>query len=170
MTDPIREMFRYHTWATLKLIDHCAALPPGRLDETIPGTMGTIHDTLVHLIVSDAGYLARMHADAAVRITDADDLPLADLRAHFVDRSNRWEAVLDDLDAFDPMIPAREDHPDLPHVRDLLLVQAIHHGNDHRTHICSILGAKGLDVPETDAWMYWFETRRIALLDHPDQR
>jgi uncharacterized damage-inducible protein DinB len=163
MTDPLREMFRYHTWATLKLLDYCAALPPERLDESTPGTMGTVNDTFVHLISADSGYLARLSEGEFRRIPDPASLSLADLRAQFVERSKGWESVLGRLDEFDPTLPAGEDHPDVPHVRDLLLGQAIHHGNDHRTHICSVLGANGLEPPEIDVWMYWFETRQIPL-------
>ena len=36
----------------------------------------------------------------------------------------------------------------------ILLVQAIHHGNDHRTHICTVLSSHGVSVPEMDVWAY----------------
>jgi len=163
MNESLREMFRYHTWATLKLLDHCAALSPEQLDETTPGTMGSIRDTFAHLIGADAGYQARMRGDSSLRIADAHERPLNELRGIFVERSTGWEDVIDHLDEYDPLLAAAGDHPDVPHVRDLLLTQAIHHGNDHRTHICTILGAHGHVVPETDAWMYWFETRNVPL-------
>jgi uncharacterized damage-inducible protein DinB len=41
----------------------------------------------------------------------------------------------------------------------MLLIQAIHHGNDHRTQICSTLGALGEEVPELDGWRFWVEGR-----------
>lgn len=36
--DTLRELFRYHTWATLTLIDHCTGLPAEALCESAPGT------------------------------------------------------------------------------------------------------------------------------------
>jgi hypothetical protein len=36
----------------------------------------------------------------------------------------------------------------------ILLVQAIHHANDHRTHICTVLGSHGIPLPEMDVWAY----------------
>ena len=155
MADALREMFQYHTWATLTLLDYCATLPPAQLDDTAPGTMGSIYETLAHMIASDAGYFARMTGDDSVRIRDAETLSLADLRARFVVQSKRWESALDQLDQFDPTIPEEEDYPETPHATNLLLTQAIHHGNDHRTHICTILGANGLDVPWMDVWSHW---------------
>ena len=34
------------------------------------------------------------------------------------------------------------------------IVQAIHHGNDHRTHICTILGQNGIDYGDLDVWAF----------------
>ena len=42
----------------------------------------------------------------------------------------------------------------------LLLNQALHHGNDHRTQVCSTLGALGLEVPDIDVWTYFDRARR----------
>jgi hypothetical protein len=36
--------------------------------------------------------------------------------------------------------------------------QAIHHAADHRSHVLSILGALGLEVPELDIWDYAYES------------
>jgi hypothetical protein len=52
-------------------------------------------------------------------------------------------------------IRGKDDYPDTDGAEGLLLVQAVHHGNDHRTQICSTLGALGLEVPELDGWEYW---------------
>ncbi len=155
MTEPMRDMFRYHTWATLKLLDYCVTLPSETLDETAPGTMGTIRETFTHLISSDAGYQARMRSDPSLRIQNRESLSLAELREIFVERSKGWEMVLDHLDAYDPAIEAHDDYPEIVHARNLLLTQALHHGNDHRTHICSVLGAHGFETPWMDAWAFW---------------
>jgi hypothetical protein len=36
----------------------------------------------------------------------------------------------------------------------VVLVQAMHHGNDHRTHICTILGAHDIPYGDMDVWAY----------------
>jgi hypothetical protein len=38
--------------------------------------------------------------------------------------------------------------------QSLIVVQAIHHGNDHRTHIYTILGSHGIPFEEIDVWGY----------------
>jgi hypothetical protein len=36
----------------------------------------------------------------------------------------------------------------------VVLIQALHHGNDHRTHICTILGHNGLTYGDMDVWAF----------------
>jgi hypothetical protein len=42
----------------------------------------------------------------------------------------------------------------------VFLTQAIHHANEHRAHVCSALGAIGIEPPETSAWEYSTVTGR----------
>jgi len=160
--DPLRTMFRHHIWATRGLIDHCAGLPPERLQESVPGTMGTIHATLVHLVAADQRYLGRLtseQADARVHESQEPAPAPAELRSAFAAQAKRWEAVLDRVDELDVTIPAQGDWPETPHAEDLLMLQAIYHGNDHRTQICTILGAHGFEVPDVAGWAYWASLR-----------
>jgi hypothetical protein len=34
------------------------------------------------------------------------------------------------------------------------MAQALHHADDHRSHVLSILGAHGLEAPRLDVWAY----------------
>jgi uncharacterized damage-inducible protein DinB len=157
--DPLRTMFRHHRWATLKLIDHCANLRPEQLAETVPGTYGSIMDTLVHLVGADQRYLSRMDGlPAQPRIHETETATLADLRAAIEAQAARWEAVMDRAPELDVTIPGNEEWPTVHHAENLLFLQAIHHGNDHRTHVCTVLGAHGLEVPDLDGWAYWPDT------------
>ena len=62
-------------------------------------------------------------------------------------------------DVLRALITGREDYPEVPRAEGLLLAQAIHHGDDHRTLICSTLGALSLEVPDLDVWTFWAEQR-----------
>jgi hypothetical protein len=44
------------------------------------------------------------------------------------------------------------------------MAQAIHHADDHRSQVLSILGARGLDVPDLDVWKY---AESAGLLQEP---
>ena len=69
-----------HVWATLRLVDACLALSPQQLETTVPGTYGSILDTLRHCIGSDAWDLCVATGDRASLI-DEDDMYPSELRA-----------------------------------------------------------------------------------------
>jgi uncharacterized damage-inducible protein DinB len=157
--EPLREMFRHHAWATLKLIDACMKLPAESLLVTAPGTYGPIHNTLVHLVGADQRYLKRLTGKLPESPLREGELPtLADLRTRFEANGPRWEALLDGVDELDVTIEAHGNWPETRHAENLMLVQAINHGNDHRTHICSVLTVLGVEAPDLDGWTYWAET------------
>jgi uncharacterized damage-inducible protein DinB len=162
--DPLHELFRHHAWATLTLIDHCIGLPPELLHQAVPGTYGPILNTLVHLVGADQRYLDGLTGEPPVSpIRQGELLPLADLRRRFEAQTHRWEAVLDRVEELDVTLPARGSWAETPHAQNLLLLQAIHHGNDHRTHICTALSVLGLEPPDIDGWSYWDVTHQSGV-------
>lgn len=156
-SDVLRAMFDHHRWATEGLIDHLAGLPPERLDQAIPGTYGSILQTLTHLVDGDDRYLIRLRDPSPAGFVDRDAVPLEQLRVDARAHARRWQQALDELDegTLDAAIVGREGYPDTQPAEALLMLQAIHHGNDHRTQICSTLGALGEKVPDLDGWDYW---------------
>ncbi len=154
--DTTREMFRYHTWATLTLIDHCRGLPPEALHETAPGTAGTVLAMLVHLVAAEQRYLSRLPVEQPSRpIREGMEPALADLRSIFEEQAKLWEALLDRGSEPNVTMPADRGWPDTPHAETLLFLQCLHHGNDHRTHIGAVLGSHGREAPDIDGWEYW---------------
>jgi uncharacterized damage-inducible protein DinB len=162
----LREMFRYKTWATLRLIEHCEDLNDEDLDATTPGTYGTIRETLHHLVDAEEGYLSILTRDrfpsqaaAGAFVRPADRLPdgpvpLAELAERVRRMGPHWEAMAQDAD-----LPGRDvtttDGYHLPAA--VILAQTIQHAGDHRSHVMSILGARGLELPgpnDLDAWGY----------------
>ena len=161
--DPLRTFFQHHAWANLRLIDHCARLPAETLELTVPGTRGTIMITLVHLVGADQRYLRRMDGqEAGIRIHESESPSLADVRAAAELQAARWEALVERAPELDVTMGAQGEFPEVLHAEDLLFLQAIHHGNEHRAHVCTILGATGLEAPDVSGWLYWLEERAPA--------
>jgi len=52
-SDVLRSMFEHHLWATEVLIEHLEGLPAGQLDASVPGTFGSMIDTLTHMVDAD---------------------------------------------------------------------------------------------------------------------
>ena len=49
----------------------------------------------------------------------------------------------------------------------IFITQLLHHANEHRAHICTILGALGHEPPDVSAWGYAMATGRSWLTSAP---
>ena len=151
------ELFRFNSWANLTLIDFCAALSSGALGSTAPGTYGSIIDTLRHISGGEERYLLFLHGSSerpAVMEKDLLDLPA--LRHEAEGHAERWTAFLATEPDIDKIVRRTrlDGRVDAVPVKTLL-VQAIHHGNDHRTQICTVIGSLGLEIPDLSAWTFY---------------
>jgi len=147
------ELFRHKTWATLKVIEFCQGLPAEHLEATLPGTYGSVRATLVHLANAETNYQARLLGQPMPEpIEPGADLAVVAERLRAL--APVWERLLQD-----PELPDREiGGGRLGTALGVApLAQAIHHADAHRTHVLSILGARGLEVPEPDLWAYGSE-------------
>jgi uncharacterized damage-inducible protein DinB len=154
--EPLRELFRHHAWATVALLDYCALLPERHLVTPAPRAYGPIGATMQHLVAADVRYLERLDGVAGRKpVRESLPLGLGDLRERFLVHAEGWEKVLDSLGSLDVLLKGRGREKDIPHATNLLVGQAIHHGNDHRTQVYSTLIERGLNPPEVDFWNYW---------------
>jgi uncharacterized damage-inducible protein DinB len=162
MNGALLEMFRHKTWATLRLLDYCQGLADEHLDAAIPGTYGTIRDTVRHLVDAEEGYFSILTRErfptkeAAAAFAFPDPLPdgpvpLDELAQRIRRLGPRWEALVADTDLPDRDVTTTDGFR-VPGA--VPMAQAIHHADDHRTQILSILGARGLPVPDLGVWDY----------------
>jgi uncharacterized damage-inducible protein DinB len=153
MDDIWRDALHYNRWANLTLLESCSGLTEAQLGLTAPGTYGTIAATWLHLLGAEQRYLRRL-TGAEPTISEKHDYPgIAGLKEHarrsgdaLVEAAARLES--DDTTQVDfdgQMVGMR---------KSLIVVQAIHHGNDHRTHICTILGSHAIPYADMDVWTY----------------
>lgn len=152
---PVTALFERHAWATGELLRHCAGLDPALLDRDLPGTRGSIRTTLTHLVGTEQVQLALLTgAPAADPIRRGERrgpealVPLAEASAA------RWRSFL-----AGPPDPNRLTWHDLDGARRgvtdwVVLVQCVHHGDEHRAHVASVLGAAGLEPPRLDGWAF----------------
>jgi uncharacterized damage-inducible protein DinB len=158
--DPLSEAFQHHTWATGELIRHLRTLPESALTATADGVYGEVLPTLSHLMAADNRYLLALEGQEAPRRAGPDAMvTLDELADRLRDLAVRWRMALARIGELDVTLAARPDRPELPHATNLLVAQALHHGNDHRTQICTVLSANGFEAPSLDVWRYW-ELRR----------
>jgi uncharacterized damage-inducible protein DinB len=159
----LSDAFGHHVWATLRLIDACRGLDSERLETAVPGTYGSILDTLRHLVGGDAGYLFYIDGDRT-HLIDEDQLGLPELRAVMERHGHWWSAVLNEHRNPDAVL--REIDEDDGYIRDaplgIRLAQALHHGTDHRSQICTALTALEVGPPAIDVWDYGLAVGRVT--------
>jgi len=155
------EAFRYNRWANLLLVDVCAALSDDKLQLTAPGTYGTIAATLMHLFSAEQRYLRRF-GEGEPRINERNDFPgVAILREHAERSGDQLIEVAGRLNP-EEAIEENRDGGAYRLESGVVLLQAMHHGNDHRTHICTILGHHGIEYGQMDVWGYGQATGALA--------
>lgn len=147
------EAFRYNKWANLYLLDVCAKLTREQLELAALGTYGTIAATAQHLVSGEDHYLRRLGVHE-VRIRETDEFPgIAALRKLAASSGDELIEAASRVKPEDTVDSKTEDGAWRIDA-GVVMIQALHHGNDHRTHICTILGHHGLTYGEMDVWAY----------------
>jgi uncharacterized damage-inducible protein DinB len=154
MDDIWRDALLFHKWANQKVLDACANLSGEQLRLTAPGTYGTIADTLQHLLSAERGYVRRLTNAERIR-SQAGPFPGVEaLKGEFAKSDDALMEAAAALKPEDTTVAEYDDGDMVTLRQSLVVVQAIHHGNDHRTHIYTILGSHGIPFEEIDVWGY----------------
>jgi uncharacterized damage-inducible protein DinB len=167
----LAELFRHNLWANLTVIDFCASVPDDVLEMHVPGTFGTIRDTLGHLAGAEEGYLTSLAGGEVAHAAAPDEaaptlailreralragevLALATVREH-ARRSGEGLVAYAAAVAGDPVLRVSWHGQTHEMPASLFLVQAIDHATEHRTQIKTALTQAGLTPPEIDGWTW----------------
>ncbi|MGH8928392.1 MAG: DinB family protein [Acidimicrobiia bacterium] len=160
-TSLLEDAFAHHVWATLRLVDVCSALSPEQLATAVPGTYGSIIETLRHLVGADAGYLFVMSGERSSLI-DESQMGLPELRAAIESHGPAWSSLVrGDLDPDAVVVRRRADGSETHAPLGIRLAQALHHGTDHRSQICTALTTLGVEPPAIDVWDFGEDAGRV---------
>lgn len=162
------DAFAHHVWATLRLIDACLALSPAQLEAAVPATDRTILATMRHFVWSDSFELF-VASSARSSFIRADRMGLVELRAAMEDIGAGWSRLLDEGVDADAM--THEVDPDDGFQRHapmgIRLAQALHHGSDHRSQICTALTTLGVEPPVVDVFSFGLQDGRVVEVPAP---
>jgi uncharacterized damage-inducible protein DinB len=149
----LADAFGHHVWATIRVLDACAELDDTQLATTVPGTYGSIIDTLRHLVGADAFYLDVLLDRAEPFEEEGSDIPT--LRAAMEASGPVWQRlVAGDLDATTDVVEHEDSGYDTHAPLGIRLAQALHHGTDHRSQVCTALTSLGIEPPDIDVWAF----------------
>ena len=156
------DAFAHHVWASLRLIDACLPLSPEQLGTAVPGTYGSILDTQRHLVGADASYLFVTSGGRTPQI-DEDHMDLAELRTAMEGHGAAWSSLLgEDLDPDAVLVRHRDDGSETHAPISIRLAQALHHGTDHRSQICTALTTLGVEPPFIDVWDFGLQDGSVT--------
>jgi uncharacterized damage-inducible protein DinB len=163
----LSDAFAHHEWATLRLLDVCQELGPEQLETAVPGTYGSILDTMRHLVAADSSYLF-VTTRGRTQPIDEEGMALPALRAEFEGHGDAWASLLAEGPDPDEVLERHRDDGSETHApMGIRLAQALHHGTDHRSQICTALTTLGVEPPSIDVWDFGEQDGRVVEIPPP---
>ncbi len=150
-TPLLADAFGHHIWATLRVLDACSALDDERLATIVPGTYGSVIDTLRHIVDGDVFYLDVLTGRQPPFDKQGSDIPT--LRAVIETHGEIWQRlVAGDLDGSTVVIEYEDNGYETHAPLGIRLAQALYHGVDHRSQVCTALTTLGIQPPAIEVW------------------
>ncbi len=157
----ITDLFRHNTWANLKLLDACRDLGEEHLDANIPGTFGSIRDTLFHIVGAEISYVQRVTGQLPGEPPEEGTFPGIDA----LKRDTEWcgrELLQLALNATPTdVVEQSRRGTNVKYPLTGLMTQVINHATEHRAQIATILTQQGIEPPDMSGWMYMEETGKF---------
>ena len=153
-------LFEHNNWANDQIIQACSVLSNEQLDtEPHSATMGSIRQTLLHLVSAQRGYLALLTLPVEARPTVP--LAFAELQESISISGAGLLALVRDEPA-KPLATRLQTRDGFFVEPWVILIQIINHATEHREQIKSMLSALGVTPPDLDGWSYGEVTRALT--------
>jgi len=154
------DAFAHHLWATRQLIDICLTLDPEQLAHEVKGTYGSILDTIRHIVGADSFYVFTFVGKWPTS-KDPAQMDLVELQEANERLRDEWTRLLDsNLDPDEVVKEVDSDGFKRDAPVGIRLAQALHHGNEHRSQICTALTSLGLEAADISVWRFGLLTGR----------
>jgi uncharacterized damage-inducible protein DinB len=150
----LADAFGHHVWATIRVLDACAPLDDSQLATTVPGTYGSIVETLRHIVDGDVFYLDVLRGGEPEPFDkQGSDIPT--LRAVMEAHAPIWQGLVSgDLDPTIDVVEYEDNGYETHAPLGIRLGQALYHGTDHRSQVCTALTSLGIEPPGIEVWDY----------------
>lgn len=149
----LTDLYAYNAWANDQVFAVCRSVDQARLDENAPGTFGTISETLKHMAQVEMVYFLMLQDKP---------LPTGEARDEFFGHDLAWFAqtlarvgreyleLLANADDEYYSQPLHVPWFDFALTKHDGLLQVLSHSAQHRAQVFSVLGQRGVEVPDLD--------------------
>lgn len=151
----LADFFKYNLWANRRLLDACANMTDEQLDAKMIGIYGSIRETLTHMIAAEEGYASRSTFTSPVpspRLNETGTFPGFAFLRERAERSGKELIAMADQAKLDETLHLDGGTYDADVI--IVMLQALNHGIDHRSQICTIMTQQNIEPPNMDAWAY----------------
>ncbi|HTC36845.1 MAG TPA: DinB family protein [Bryobacteraceae bacterium] len=156
--DTLRLQLDYSAWASQRLLDAAAKLPPEELTRDFKTADKSVLDTLVHVFAADRVWLSRVLAEPRATFVDPEDRDLTVLQSEWPALQQRWKLWLRDFGDGDV---ARQifyhDTRGNPYTTPVwqIVLHVVNHGTHHRGQVSGFLRTMGHTPPPLDLIAYY---------------
>jgi uncharacterized damage-inducible protein DinB len=151
MATYLDRLIDYNNWANAGLLEFLAGLPEETLEATATGVYGTVAATLEHLFTSELGYQRRLAGLPRYEPPDESGPPdLERLRRLARECATGASQLADRLPEPATMLPTSTGN----RAAATIVTQLLMHGVEHRAHVGTILGSRGIAPPDLDSWAH----------------
>jgi len=154
-------LFKHNIWANLRLLDFCEALSEEQLDTSAPGTYGSIRKTLHHMVGGEVSYVQRVTGQWPDAPMTRDQWPGVPVLKQVAQWTGDELMKLALSARADTLVQEEDETVVLRYTLASLMMQAINHATEHRTHVSTILTQLGMPPPEMDGWKYMEDTEEF---------
>ncbi|HEX6798333.1 MAG TPA: DinB family protein [Ktedonobacterales bacterium] len=150
----LSDLYAYNAWANEKVFAVCRDVDQARLDENAPGTFGSITETLKHMAQVEMVYFLMLRDQPLPASQEARDEFFAHDLTWFAETlahvGQGYIALLANADDAYYGQPLHVPWFDFALTKHDGLLQVLSHSAQHRAQVFSVLGQRGVEVPDLD--------------------
>ena len=154
----LQDMLAYSAWASRRMVDAAAQLPPEQLTRDFGTADKSVLGTLVHVFAADRIWFWRIEGNAPDKFIGDEDYQLGVLQ-------NDWPLVQDNWGRWAAGLTDEAAAADL-HYRDIrgnqwhqpiwqVVLHVVNHGTHHRGQAAGFLRSMGIAPPAIDMTVYY---------------
>jgi uncharacterized damage-inducible protein DinB len=160
----LRDLYAYNLWANAQVFASCRDVDQTWIEENAPGTFGTLSETLKHMVGVEASY-AQMLQDKPLGSEGSRDEFFTHDLTWFAETMARVGQIYIELlanasDAFYDE-PLHVPWFDFALTKHDGLLQVLSHSAQHRAQVMSVLGQRGVAVPDLD-YVLFVQSKRVG--------